>query len=143
MSRVLVEKLQVAELVLGANFRIGHGREGDLESLRNLGERFGFGGSIVVRSNLNGCQFALLEPHRLSIGDEQAEDLVRQFIFNLQTQARVLVPLGIQQTILRRQLQQITSRDFQLLQKLFTCGHRGTQIACIGRGDAEMLSHAD
>ena len=110
---------------------------------RLFGERFGFGGNIVVRSNLNGCQFALLEPHRLSIGDEQAEDLVRQFIFNLQTQARVLVPLGIQQTILRRQLQQITSRDFQLLQKLFTCGHRGTQIACIGRGDAEMLSHAD
>ncbi len=41
-SRVLVEKLQVAELVLGANFRFGHGREGDLESLRSLGERFGF-----------------------------------------------------------------------------------------------------
>jgi len=42
VSRVLVEKLQVAELVLGANFRFGHGREGDLESLRNLGARFGF-----------------------------------------------------------------------------------------------------
>ena len=42
VSRVLVEKLQVAELVLGANFRFGHGREGDLQSLRNLGERFGF-----------------------------------------------------------------------------------------------------
>jgi riboflavin kinase/FMN adenylyltransferase len=37
-----VEKLQVAELVLGANFRFGHGREGDIESLRSLGERFGF-----------------------------------------------------------------------------------------------------
>jgi riboflavin kinase/FMN adenylyltransferase len=42
VSRVLVEKLRVAELVLGANFRFGHGREGDLESLRRLGERFGF-----------------------------------------------------------------------------------------------------
>ena len=39
---VLVEKLQVAELVLGANFRFGRGREGHLESLRKLGEKFGF-----------------------------------------------------------------------------------------------------
>ena len=62
VSRVLVEKLQVAELVLGANFRFGHGREGDLQSLRNLGERFGFvvhqveasehGGEIISSSRI-------------------------------------------------------------------------------------------
>ena len=62
VSRVLVEKLQVAELVLGANFRFGHGREGDLESLRKLGERFGFvvhqveaeghGGEIISSSRI-------------------------------------------------------------------------------------------
>lgn len=39
---VLVEKLRVAELVLGANFRFGRGREGDLASLRRLGEGLGF-----------------------------------------------------------------------------------------------------
>jgi riboflavin kinase/FMN adenylyltransferase len=39
---VLVGKLGVAELVLGANFRFGRGREGDLESLRRLGEKHGF-----------------------------------------------------------------------------------------------------
>jgi riboflavin kinase/FMN adenylyltransferase len=42
VSQVLVSKLRVSELVLGANFRFGHGREGDLESLRRLGERFDF-----------------------------------------------------------------------------------------------------
>ncbi len=42
VSRVLVEKLGAAELVLGANFRFGRGREGDLESLRKLGEKHGF-----------------------------------------------------------------------------------------------------
>lgn len=62
VSRVLVEKLHVAELVLGANFRFGHGREGDLQSLRNLGERFGFvvhqveaeghGGEIISSSRI-------------------------------------------------------------------------------------------
>jgi riboflavin kinase/FMN adenylyltransferase len=42
VSRVLVSKLRAAELVLGANFRFGRGREGDLGSLRRLGERFDF-----------------------------------------------------------------------------------------------------
>jgi riboflavin kinase/FMN adenylyltransferase len=62
VSRVLVEKLHVAELVLGANFRFGHGREGDLQSLRSLGERLGFvvhqveasehGGEIISSSRI-------------------------------------------------------------------------------------------
>jgi riboflavin kinase/FMN adenylyltransferase len=42
VNRVLVAKLRAAELVLGANFRFGRGREGDLESLRKLGESLGF-----------------------------------------------------------------------------------------------------
>lgn len=42
VSRVLVEKLRVAELVLGANFRFGHDRTGDLQSLRELGTSYGF-----------------------------------------------------------------------------------------------------
>jgi riboflavin kinase/FMN adenylyltransferase len=62
VSRVLLEKLHVAELVLGANFRFGHGREGDLQSLRSLGERFGFvvrqveaegyGGEVISSSRI-------------------------------------------------------------------------------------------
>ncbi len=42
VNRVLVSKLLVAELVLGANFRFGRGREGDLGSLRKLGDKLGF-----------------------------------------------------------------------------------------------------
>ncbi len=34
---VVVEKLHAAELVLGSNFRFGHGRSGDLDTLRALG----------------------------------------------------------------------------------------------------------
>lgn len=51
---VLVEKLRVAELVLGANFRFGHGREGDLGSLRRLGEKFGFVVHEVEASEYRG-----------------------------------------------------------------------------------------
>lgn len=42
VSQVLVEKLRVAELVLGANFRFGHDRTGDLQSLRQLGKSYDF-----------------------------------------------------------------------------------------------------
>jgi riboflavin kinase/FMN adenylyltransferase len=42
VENVLVGKLQVKELILGGNFRFGRGRAGDVASLRELGERFGF-----------------------------------------------------------------------------------------------------
>ncbi|MGH9321121.1 MAG: bifunctional riboflavin kinase/FAD synthetase [Vicinamibacteria bacterium] len=54
VSRVLVEKLRAAEIVLGANFRFGHGRTGDIESLRKLGERFGFVVYLVEASEYRG-----------------------------------------------------------------------------------------
>ncbi len=54
VDRVLVEKLRVAELVLGANFRFGHGRTGDLQSLRELGEYFGFVVHQVEASEYRG-----------------------------------------------------------------------------------------
>lgn len=42
VREVLFEGLHAAELVLGANFRFGHGRAGDLETLKTLGSDFGF-----------------------------------------------------------------------------------------------------
>jgi riboflavin kinase/FMN adenylyltransferase len=39
---VVVEKLHAAELVLGTNFRFGHGRAGDLDTLRALGRNADF-----------------------------------------------------------------------------------------------------
>ena len=109
---------------------------------RFFGQRFRFGGALVL-GGYHGCEFTLLKPHRLGIGDEQAKHLVCQFVFDFQAQARVLIPLRIQQAILCRQLQQITPRDFQLLEKLVTRGHRGIQIVCIDRGEVEMLPQAD
>ncbi|MFZ0120983.1 MAG: bifunctional riboflavin kinase/FAD synthetase [Pseudonocardiaceae bacterium] len=39
---VLVERLHVAEVVVGENFTFGHKAAGDIELLRSLGRRFGF-----------------------------------------------------------------------------------------------------
>ena len=39
---VIVDKLRAAELVLGHNFRFGHGRVGDLDTLRAFGPKYGF-----------------------------------------------------------------------------------------------------
>ncbi|MXZ59872.1 MAG: riboflavin biosynthesis protein RibF [Acidobacteria bacterium] len=43
VSRLLVERLGAVTVVQGANFRFGRGRAGDLETLRALGDRHGFG----------------------------------------------------------------------------------------------------
>lgn len=40
--QVLVERLHAAEVVVGRNFRFGHKAAGDLGTLTELGERFGF-----------------------------------------------------------------------------------------------------
>ena len=42
VRRVLLDALGAGELVLGGNFRFGRGRAGDLDSLRELGQRHGF-----------------------------------------------------------------------------------------------------
>jgi riboflavin kinase/FMN adenylyltransferase len=41
-SRVLVGELHAVSVVVGQNFRFGHAREGDLETLKKLGEKLGF-----------------------------------------------------------------------------------------------------
>jgi len=85
VSRVLVEKLQVAELVLGANFRFGHGREGDLESLRNLGERFGF---VVHQVEASEHKGEIISSSRIrrsleeGAADEAAAMLGRPYFFD-------------------------------------------------------------
>lgn len=45
--RVICEGLGLRHVVVGANFRFGKGRAGDTETLRALGERFGFGVSVA------------------------------------------------------------------------------------------------
>ena len=65
VKRVLVDKLRVSELVLGANFRFGRGRSGDMDSLRKLGAEYGFvvhqvdaamyEGEMVSSSRIRAC----------------------------------------------------------------------------------------
>lgn len=43
VRRLLVDRLNAVTVVQGANFRFGRGRAGDLETLRDLGVRHGFG----------------------------------------------------------------------------------------------------
>jgi riboflavin kinase/FMN adenylyltransferase len=54
VETVLVDTLHAAELVLGANFRFGRGRSGDLEALRALGKRHGFVVHQVEASSHDG-----------------------------------------------------------------------------------------
>ncbi len=42
-EKTLADALGAAEVLVGANFRFGKGRSGDLAALRELGERLGFG----------------------------------------------------------------------------------------------------
>lgn len=44
---VLVDELKTAEVLVGENFRFGHRQEGHVDTLRDLGQRFGFSVQIV------------------------------------------------------------------------------------------------
>ena len=51
---VLVEKLKTAAVLVGQNFRFGHRQEGNVETLTELGVRFGFSVQIVEPVALDG-----------------------------------------------------------------------------------------
>ena len=42
VEEILVQRLKVKEVVVGYNFRFGHGRRGSVKTLERLGRRFGF-----------------------------------------------------------------------------------------------------
>lgn len=73
VDRVLVGKLQVAELVLGGNFRFGHGRTGDVQSLRELGKSSGFVVHQVDASEYRG-QMISSSRIRQSLHDGAVDD---------------------------------------------------------------------
>ncbi len=51
---VLVEQLRTAEVLVGQNFRFGHRQEGNVDTLREFGQRFGFSVQIVEPVILDG-----------------------------------------------------------------------------------------
>ena len=51
---VLVEELKTAAVLVGQNFRFGHRQEGNVETLTELGRRFGFSVQIVEPVRIDG-----------------------------------------------------------------------------------------
>lgn len=51
---VLVEELKAAAVLVGQNFRFGHRQEGNVETLTELGQRFGFSVQVVEPVVLDG-----------------------------------------------------------------------------------------
>jgi riboflavin kinase / FMN adenylyltransferase len=51
---VLVEELKTAAILVGQNFRFGHRQEGNVETLTELGRRFGFSVQIVEPVTIDG-----------------------------------------------------------------------------------------
>jgi len=51
---VLVQELKTAEVLVGQNFRFGHRQEGNVETLTELGNRFGFSVQIVEPVMIDG-----------------------------------------------------------------------------------------
>ncbi len=58
VHEVLVERLHVAEAVVGANFTFGHKALGTVELLRVLGQRFGFTAAHVALLSQGGLTFS-------------------------------------------------------------------------------------
>lgn len=111
---VLVDYLHAAAVVVGQNFRFGHRAAGDVETLRRLGEGFGFStegvpllrdgevriSSTYIRScveagDVVAAAAALGRPHRVD-GEVVRGDMRGRLLgyptANLRTEARVAVP---------------------------------------------------
>jgi riboflavin kinase/FMN adenylyltransferase len=51
---LLIEHLKMRGLVLGPDFALARNREGDIDALRALGQRLGFGLTVVPEAKING-----------------------------------------------------------------------------------------
>jgi riboflavin kinase/FMN adenylyltransferase len=78
VREVIQGKLRAAELVLGTNFRFGHGRAGGMDTLRLLGRRFGYTVLEVEPALFDGEMISSSRVRRvLSGGDvEKAADML-------------------------------------------------------------------
>jgi riboflavin kinase / FMN adenylyltransferase len=54
VEQILVESMGAVWVVIGENFRFGHGAVGDASALASLGERYGFGVSAVPLQRVDG-----------------------------------------------------------------------------------------
>lgn len=70
---MLVEDLNVKKILVGEDFRFGHGRAGDINTLRELGEQFGFEAEAIGLLG-NGSQRISSTDIRRLIGDGRVEE---------------------------------------------------------------------
>ncbi len=68
VTSVLVEGLRTAEVLVGRNFRFGYRNQGDVETLRELGRRFGFSVEIIEPVIVDG-EFVSSSAVRTAIGE--------------------------------------------------------------------------
>jgi riboflavin kinase/FMN adenylyltransferase len=70
VEEVLVERLEATEVVVGANFRFGHKAAGDVGTLTEAGERYGFTTAAVALLELDGAPLSSSEVRtRIAAGD--------------------------------------------------------------------------
>lgn len=70
LETVLVERLQATKVIVGANFRFGHGAAGDVITLSEAGERYGFATEAVTLLELDGAPVSSTEVReRIRAGD--------------------------------------------------------------------------
>ena len=73
---VLVEELKTAAILVGQNFRFGHRQQGNVETLTDLGRRFGFSVQIVEPVVVDG-QFVSSTGVRKAIAEGRVADAAR------------------------------------------------------------------
>ena len=73
---VLVEELKTAAVLVGQNFRFGHRQQGNVETLTDLGRRFGFSVQIVEPVVVDG-QFVSSTGVRKAIAEGRVADAAR------------------------------------------------------------------
>jgi len=72
VQRVLVERLAAREVWVGADFRFGHKRGGDVALLRELGEKAGFAGCVMPAILLDGARVSASRVRQLLAAGEFA-----------------------------------------------------------------------
>lgn len=58
VTNFLIEKYNMKHMVMGENFRFGKGRKGDLQSLQNMEDRWGFDVTVVKPVTLDGSRIS-------------------------------------------------------------------------------------
>lgn len=70
LEKVLVERLAAIKVIVGANFRFGHKAVGDVITLSEAGERYGFATEAVTLLELDGSPISSSEVRaRIAAGD--------------------------------------------------------------------------